>query len=90
MMTEHDDVVYQQKLLLEAEKWAVIPKWVHVHSLSSMWYDDRPQDTANSSVTDIQYNNGLIVRKKKGKTIHTFGEAQTGKKLVDLYCRGGA
>ena len=88
-MTEHDDIVHQQKLLLEAEEWAKIPKCVHIHKLSSMWYDNRPQDTKNEHVTDIQYNSGLIIRMRKGKVIHKFGEAKTGKELVDLYWRGG-
>ena len=90
MMTEHNEVVSQQKLLIEAEEWAKVPKSIHVHSLKSMWYDDRPWDTEVGKVMDIEYNNGLVVRKKYGETIHIFGEEKTGQALVDLYCRGGA
>ena len=54
-----------------------------------MWYDDRPQDTDEGRVTDIQYNNGLIIRQRNGETIHVFGEEKTGQELIDLYCRGG-
>jgi|TARA_Y100000361_G_scaffold140907_1_gene145476 hypothetical protein len=88
-MTQHDERVSQQRLLLEAEKWAKVPKSVHIHQLKSMWYDDRPQDTDEGRVTDIQYNNGLIIRQRNGETIHVFGEEKTGQELIDLYCRGG-
>ena len=34
---------------------------MHTHSLNSMWYDTRPQDTEDGKmVTDIQYNNDLL------------------------------
>tara|TARA_R100000458_G_scaffold50013_1_gene49966 strand:+ start:5762 stop:6028 length:267 start_codon:yes stop_codon:yes gene_type:complete len=87
-MSEHDEKVNRQRLLLKAEAWAKIPKCIHIHKLSSMWYDNRPQDTKNEHVTDIQYNSGLIVRMRKGKVIHKFGEAKTGQDLLDLYYRG--
>ena len=50
-----------------------------------MWYDDRPQDTEDGSVTDTSYNSGIIKRSKDGKVIHTFGEELTGKALVDKW-----
>ena len=49
-----------------------------------MWYDDRPQDTANhAGVTDIEYNDGTVKRLQKGIHIHTFGTPLTGAALVD-------
>ena len=90
-MTEFKDVVYRQSLLLEAEQWALGVRNIHVHSLNSMWYDDRPDDTTNgNSVTDITYNNGLIERKQNGKIIHYFGRKLEGQELIDQYLKGKA
>ena len=87
-MGEFDYRVQRQRLLLEAEVWAKGVKGIHVHSFSSMWYDDRPQDTENNkSVTDTEYNNGIITRYQDGKHIHTFGEELTGDALIDSYVR---
>ena len=82
-MTQYDDVVEYQRQLLEAEKWANGVSLIQVHSLSSMWYDTRPQDTeGGKSVTDIEYSNGVIVRKQNGKILHRFGKALKGEELV--------
>ena len=89
-MTEYDLTVERQRLLLEAEAWADAPKALHTHRLSSMWYDDRPQDTKDSHVTDVEYNSGLIVRSKNGIEIHTFGKRLEGDKLIDKYCQSRA
>ena len=86
-MGQYDYKVEQQRLLLEAEKWAKGVKTIHAHQLSSMWYDDRPEDTKDSPVTDRMYNNGIVERYKKGKLIHVFGTALSGEKLVDEYRR---
>ena len=58
-MGQYEGLVERQRLLIKAEEWAIQPKDVHIHSISSMWYDDRPEDTKNGSVTDIAYNGGL-------------------------------
>ena len=76
-MTQYEDIVDYQRELLAAEKWAWEVKCVHIHQLKSMWYDNRPQDTDNGAVTDVQYNNGVIVRSKKGKEIHRFGKSSS-------------
>tara|TARA_B110000285_G_C14906772_1_gene505930 strand:- start:350 stop:616 length:267 start_codon:yes stop_codon:yes gene_type:complete len=86
-MSEHDEVVEYQRVLLMAEEWAKGVRTVHVHSLSSMWYDTRPQDTADKAVTDTEYNNGVIKRSRNGVLIHTFGKALKGKALVESYGR---
>ena len=86
-MTQYMESVYRQKVKLDAEKWANGVKCIHAHQLKSMWYDDRPQDTDDGSVTDIQYNSGIVVRHKNGKVIHTFGKPKTGESLIDSYRR---
>ena len=88
-MSEFEELINKQRLLLEAEAWVQIPKSVHIHKLKSMWYDDRPEDTDKGHVIDIQYPDNRVVRMQNGKTIHEFGEKKTGQELLDLYNRGG-
>ena len=45
-MTQYNETVERQRLKLEAEDWALGVRSLHGHRLSSMWYDDRPQDTS--------------------------------------------
>jgi len=87
-MSEYDDVVYRQRLLLEAEEWQTGVRSLHCHKLSSMWYDDRPQDTENSQVLDTIYNSGVIKREiiNTGKII-IWGKALTGDELINSYTR---
>ena len=67
-MGQYEDRVERQRNLLQAEEWAKGFSCMHVHSLSSMWYDTRPQDTEDGKmVTDIQYNSGLIKRTERRK-----------------------
>ena len=83
-MTQYSEVVEYQKDLLEAEEWSKQVAAIHSHCFNSMWYDDRPQDTANrAGVTDIEFNDGTIKRLQKGIHIHTFGTPLTGAALVD-------
>tara|TARA_B100001564_G_scaffold342069_1_gene337368 strand:- start:69 stop:344 length:276 start_codon:yes stop_codon:yes gene_type:complete len=90
-MTEYDDRVQFQRDLLKAEKWAKVPASVHVHQLDSMWYEteESKKYLEKGSVTDIQYNNGIITRLQNGKIVHTFGEEITSEELVRAYVRGG-
>ncbi len=89
-MTQFDDRVEKQRLKLEAEKWANGIKCLHSHQIKSMWYDDRPQDTDESPVMDIQYNDGRIRRtiNKTGEVVW-MGEQIKGEELVHAYTRGG-
>jgi len=82
-MGQYDDKVERQRRLIEAEKWSRGVKALHAHSLNSMWYDDRPEDTADGkSVMDIEYNGGLIKRTlDSGETIY-FGERLRGDELI--------
>ena len=85
-MTEYKDAVEEQRLILQAEKWAKEIKSIHIHSLSSMWYDDRPEDTADGKmVTDTEYNDNRIVREQDGKIIHIWGEKKSAKELVQSF-----
>lgn len=84
-MTEYKEAVERRRLQIEADEWSKGVRSLHSHQLKSMWYDDRPGDTDNGPVMDIEYNNGIIVRHKNGKAFHTFGEALTGEALVDAY-----
>jgi len=86
-MTQYDDTVEKQRLMLEAEAWSMGTKAIHIHSFSSMWYDDHPEDTANGNVTDIEYNCGFIERKKDGKLLRTFGKVLQGEELLQYYVR---
>ena len=86
-MSEHDEIVQRQRNLLNAEEWAKGIRSIHSHQMNSMYYDDRPEDTVDSAVTDKEYNNGVIQRYKEGKLIHTFGKPLTGQALIDSYMR---
>lgn len=87
-MGQFDDKVERQRLLLEAEKWSRGVKSIHAHSLSSMWYDNRPEDTANGkSVMDIEYNGRLIKRTLEDGSVHYFGERLRGDELIREYQR---
>lgn len=87
-MGQFNNKVERQRLLLEAESWARDIRSMQAHSLSSMWYDDRPQDTADGkSVIDIIYNNGLIKRELADGTKVYFGEKLKGDELINAYVR---
>ena len=87
-MGEFDYRVERQRLLLEAEEWAKGVNTLHAHSLTSMWYETEASKAdieENGPVVDTIYNDGRIVRERKGKTILILGEQLTGDKLVDKY-----
>mgnify|MGYP000223235817 CR=1 FL=1 len=85
-MGQYDSAVERQRLLLAAEEWASGVENIHVHGLSSMWYDDKPEHTENGKkVTDVTYNNGMVERRQQGKVIHYFGEKLTGDDLISAY-----
>jgi hypothetical protein len=87
-MGQYDDKVERQRLLLEAEKWAKEIDGIHAHSISSMWYDTRPQDTEDGKgVIDVQYNSGLIKRTCDDGSTLFFGKELTGDDLISEYVR---
>ncbi len=87
-MTEYKESVQRQAKLLAAEEWAKGVSGIHAHSLNSMWYDTRPQDTEDGkSVIDITYNNGLIKRRLNAGTEVYFGKELKGDDLIYEYER---
>lgn len=87
-MTEFKDKVERQRILLEAEVWAKGVSGIHAHSLSSMWYDTRPQDTQDGKgVVDRHFNSGLIERTLDDGSIVYFGTELTGDELIREYQR---
>ena len=90
-MTQHDERVQYQRDLLNAESWATGFKTLHTHSLKSMWYEteESEKDFENGSVTDVQYNDGIIIRKQQGKVIRSLGKRLKGEELVRAFLRGG-
>lgn len=62
-MSQYSDRVEKQRQKIAAEDWAAKVKAIHAHSLSSMYYDTRPEDTEDGkSVLDVEYNSGRIER----------------------------
>jgi hypothetical protein len=89
-MSEYDYRVDQQRLKLAAEEWAKGVKALHAHSLSSMWYDNRPQDTEGGRiVTDCEYNDGTIRRTLDNGEVVILGIELRGEDLVDAYQKHG-
>ncbi len=87
-MTQYDERVEMVRQRQAAEEWAGGIKCLHAHQLKSMWYDDRPADTDEGPVMDIQYNDGSIERTimKTGEKI-MMGKKLQGEELVYEYQR---
>ncbi len=87
-MGQYNDKVELQRKILLAEEYKDTVMCLHAHSLSSMWYDKRPQDTANGKgVVDVQFMDGRIERTlKNGKKI-TLVKGRTGEELVQEVTR---
>ena len=89
-MGQYDDRVARQRLILEAEEWAKGVSSIHIHSITSMWYETeftKKEIEVNGTVTDTEYNNGIITRHRGGKLVHTFGEELFGEELLNSYIR---
>jgi len=87
-MTQYTKDVEEHQQRMDAIEWAKGVQTIHGHSLSSMYYDTRPQDTEDGkSVTDIEYNNGTIKRYQNDKLIYTFGTELKGEELTQQYVR---
>ena len=83
-MGQYDDKVERQRLLILAEEWANGVKAIHAHSMNSMWYDNRPQDTEDGkSVLDVD-NSGLIHRKLHDGLSVWFGKKLEGDELIQV------
>ena len=89
-MTQYDERVELQRLKIEAETWAKGVKSAHAHSLNSMWYDTRPQDTEDGkTVMDVEYNDGSVRRELQTGEIVILGKALKGNELIDQFTRAG-
>jgi hypothetical protein len=86
-MSEYREKVEKQAIQLDAEEWAKGIKQIHVHRLTSLWYEtkDSIKDMDEGSVTDTMFNNGRIERTQNGKLIRIFGDILTGENLVHEY-----
>ena len=73
-MTEYKERVNMQKMILLAEEYRESPKWIHSHSLTSMWYEtEETKEDAVKGVMDTQFMDGRIERIVNG----------TGKKYIN-------
>lgn len=81
-MGEYTDAVERQRLLLAAEERRDTVINMHMHRLKSMWYDNRPQDTDEGSVTDITYMDGRIERTLLNGDKVLLVEGKTGDDLI--------
>jgi len=87
-MGQYEDKVKRQRILLAAEEWALGVQSLHAHSLNSMWYDDRPEDTADGKgVVDRQFNSGLIERTLDDGSVVYFGEQLKGEELIQEFLK---
>tara|TARA_B110000444_G_scaffold257167_1_gene295071 strand:- start:1762 stop:2034 length:273 start_codon:yes stop_codon:yes gene_type:complete len=86
-MSQYDERVEQQRLKIAAEEWAQGVRSLHAHSLNSMWYDTRPEDTADGKgVVDTEYNNGLVKRQLSNGEVYLFSENELkGDALIQAY-----
>ena len=89
-MSEYNYKVEQQRDKLAAEEWAKGVKALHAHSLSSMWYDNRPQETAGGRrVTDCEYFDGTVRRTLDNGEVVILGVELRGEDLIDAYYKYG-
>ena len=78
-----------QKRILLAEEYRGSPKWIHAHSLTSMWYEtEESVKDVKDGVMDIQYMDGRIEREnlKTGKRT-VLVKGLTGEDLVQEVTR---
>tara|TARA_B100001109_G_scaffold118136_1_gene96284 strand:- start:214 stop:513 length:300 start_codon:yes stop_codon:yes gene_type:complete len=88
-MTEYQERVEMQKRILLAEEYRGSPKWIHAHSLTSMWYEtEETKEDASKGVVDTQFMDGRIERlvNSTGKK-YIIKEGLTGEDLVQEVTR---
>ena len=87
-MSQYNERVEKQRIKLKAEQWAKGVKSIHAHSLSSMHYDVRPQDTENgNTVLDVEYNDGSVRRTTSNNEIVMLGNPLKGDALLNEFIR---
>jgi len=87
-VSQYNERVEKQRIKLKAEQWAKGVKSIHGHSLSSMYYDNRPQDTENgNTVLDVEYNDGSVRRTTSNNEIVMLGNPLKGDALLNEFIR---
>jgi len=87
-VSQYNDRVEKQRQKIKAEKWASGVKSIHAHSVSSMHYDNRPQDTENgNSVLDVEYNDGSVKRTTANNKVVMLGNPLKGDALLNEFIR---
>jgi len=87
-MTQYRDEVERQLKLIKAEEWAKEVKHLHMHRLTTMWYETRPEDMKNGNVIDRTYNDGSIERTlPNGAIVFMNHEKLKGDALIDAWER---
>ena len=85
-MTEYTEMIERKRKQLQAEEWAKGVQHIHVHRLTSMWYETRPEDMKMGNVIDTTYNDGTIERKlQNGGIVFMTDEKLTGDALIDAW-----
>ena len=85
-MTEYKKLVEKRRKMMEAENWARGVHSMYVHQLKSMWYETRPYDMDDGSVTDTMFNDGTIQRRlPNGGLVFLENEKLTGDALIDAW-----
>tara|TARA_B100000927_G_C16352365_1_gene423810 strand:+ start:23 stop:319 length:297 start_codon:yes stop_codon:yes gene_type:complete len=88
-MTQYNDKVEMQRLILLAEEHVDTVTNIHAHSITSMWYEtDKTIKDAVKGVVDTTYMDGRIERKvlETGKK-YILVEGRTGADLVQEVTR---
>ena len=87
-MTEYQERVNMHKLILLAEEYRESPKWIHSHSLTSMWYETKETELdAVKGVTDTQFMDGRIERVTHDGKKYIIKQGLTGEDLVQEVSR---
>lgn len=84
-MSQYDGEVEKQRMRLEAEVWAKQVKCIHAHNLTSLWYEENPEDLEHGPVTDVEFNSGVIERTLSDGTKRTIGKRLNIDEIVDEY-----
>ena len=87
-MTEFNDKVERQRLLLAAEEMRDNVTNIHCHRLDSMWYEtEKTKPQTQDGVMDITYMDGRIERTLNDGSKVLLVEGKTGDDLIQEVSR---
>jgi hypothetical protein len=87
-MTQFNDKVERQRLLLAAEEKRDNVTNIHAHRLDSMWYEtEETRAQTKDGVMDITYMDGRIERTLKDGSKVLLVEGKTGDDLIQEVSR---